>query len=246
MTRSAKFLVFAALLALMVSIAPAQPLPRAPEKADAAKATELVVERTNAYRKEKKLEPVQVDKHLTAAAEYFAKFMADSGQYGHEADGKKPAERAADHGYDYCMVLENIAYQYSSDGYDTEPLAEQFMQGWINSRGHRENLENPHVVHIGVAIVRDEVGRYYAVQKFGRPEEMMLTFSIMNEAGVEVAYTLDEEKFTLAPRHGRKHTMCITPKLRFTWEGARELEPKDGTQLTVRRNPRGQFVVNTK
>lgn len=36
--------------------------------------------------------------------------MAKTGKYGHAADGRKPAERAAAHGYEYCIVRENIAY----------------------------------------------------------------------------------------------------------------------------------------
>lgn len=41
----------------------------------------------------------------------------------------------------YCIVSENIAHQYNSLGFTTEELAEQFVQGWKNSPGHRKKEE---------------------------------------------------------------------------------------------------------
>ena len=105
---------------LIANLALAQAEPKAP---DLSKVTTQIVERTNDFRKSEKRAPVKANPELTRAAEYFAKFMAETGKYGHEADGSKPADRAKKHGYEYSIVLENIAYMYNSEGFTTDALA---------------------------------------------------------------------------------------------------------------------------
>src|SRR5437868_509403 len=61
----------------------------------------LVVDQTNAYRKQHDLPLLKTNPHLQKAAKYFAEYLAeqeladdeDDG-LDHEADGKTPAERA--------------------------------------------------------------------------------------------------------------------------------------------------------
>src|SRR5688572_11680171 len=109
---------------------------------------------------------------LAAAARDFARYMAETGRFAHDANGSQPWERAQRHGYAYCMVSENIGYQFRSRGFASEAvLAQAFLEGWKASAGHRKNLRDREPVEIGVAIVGDErTKRYYAVQVFGRPQ----------------------------------------------------------------------------
>ena len=80
------------------------------------------------------------------------------------------AERARRHGYAWCFIAENIAYQYDSRGFATESLAHGIVEGWKKSAGHRRNLLAREATHTGVAVARSEkTGYYYAVQLFGRP-----------------------------------------------------------------------------
>jgi hypothetical protein len=111
--------------------------------ADIEETAQAVVERTNAFRKSQGLEPQAVNPALAQAARDFAGFMAKTGKYGHAADGRKPAERAAAHGYEYCIVLENIAYLYRSTGYDTATLGRELVEGWRKSPEHRRNMLDP-------------------------------------------------------------------------------------------------------
>ena len=46
--------------------------------------------------------------------------------------GKEPAERVAQHGYKYCLVAENIAYEFSSAGFTTRQLAQELLEGWLS------------------------------------------------------------------------------------------------------------------
>src|SRR5688572_23814457 len=61
---------------------------------DRAKVADLVVRRTNEFRKAEGRSPVTVEKKLTEAAQGFADYMAKTDRYGHTADGTRPADRA--------------------------------------------------------------------------------------------------------------------------------------------------------
>jgi uncharacterized protein YkwD len=112
---------------------------------DLSRVGEGIIERTNAFRAEQGRGKVRSDPELSAAARYFADYMARTGRYSHTADGNQPSARAEKHGYDYCLVSENIAYQYKSAGFEAEQLAEAFTQGWVDSPGHRKNMLDPDV-----------------------------------------------------------------------------------------------------
>jgi hypothetical protein len=92
---------------------------------DLPQVQEQIVELTNELRRREGLEPLHVNSELNEAAGYFADYMARTDKYGHTADGRTPADRASAHGYDYCLVLENIAYVFRSAGYPTEQALAQ-------------------------------------------------------------------------------------------------------------------------
>jgi uncharacterized protein YkwD len=183
---------------------------------DVPKAVRLVLDRTNEFRKGEKREAVKVNPELTKAAEYFAKFMAETDKYGHEADDSKPADRAKKHGYDYCIVLENIAWMSNPAGFTTESLGGGLVTGWKESPGHRKNMLDPDVTETGVAIAHSEKsGKYYGVQMFGRPKSLAVEFKIANRSDVKLEYTIGEDKYTLDPRTIQTHTLCRAGEAKF-------------------------------
>jgi uncharacterized protein YkwD len=215
---------------------PKEPPPKA--RADVEKVTAQIVERTNAFRKEEGRAKVEVNQKLSKAAHYFADFMARNDRYGHSADGNQPAGRAKKYGYDYCIVLENIAYQYNSKDFETEALAKAFVEAWKKSPGHRKNMLDPDVTHTGVAVARSEkTGFYYAVQMFGRPHSLAIEFEISNRTEAEVSYRIGEETFRLFPRYTRTHTRCrppvVTVELPGEKGGRKTLKPASGDHFVV-------------
>jgi uncharacterized protein YkwD len=207
-----------------------------------------IVERTNEFRKEKNREPVESNARLKEGARYFAGYMARTDTYGHTADDKRPADRAKEHGYKYCIVLENIAYQYSSAGFDTTSLAKRFFEGWKESPGHRRNMLDEDVTETGVAVARsDETGVYYAVQVFGRPKSKSIDFRIENHSGAEIEYRIGDRTFPLPPRLIRTHERCRPQDLVFEFpDGEKDMKgktrtvrPEDGDRYTVVRNGDG-------
>ena len=221
----------------------------APEetKPDLSEVVQRIVEKTNEFRREHDLGAVGPDKQLKETAQYFADFMARTGKYGHIADGNTPANRAEKHDYDYCLVSENIAYQFRSTGFAADELAERFVTGWKESPEHRENMLDPDVMEIGVAVARAEDSpTYFGVQMFGRPQAAAISFQVSNEAETDVKYTVrrngSDRSFTLAPRQRRSHQRCRPAEVEFP-EPKAVHQVEDGAHYVVRPAPDGTLQV---
>jgi len=185
-------------------------------RADLDAVAKAIVERTNAFRKKEGREPVVSDGALTATAKEFAQFMAKADKYGHTADGRQPSERAKEQKYDFCIVLENIAYAFDSRGFSDNKLTDGFVTGWEKSPGHRRNMLDMDVTETGVAVARSEkTGHYYAVQMFGRPASAAIAFGIANHSERAVEYTVGDQSFTLKPRYTRTHKLCRPAEVAF-------------------------------
>lgn len=206
---------------------------------DLAAATEAVVRGVNAFRAAKGLQELETDPKLAEAAQGFADFMASADKYGHQADGSTPAQRARDHGYDYCIVAENIAYQFDSTGFTTDALATAFVEGWKGSPEHRENMLSPVMTETGAgAALSRQSGRYYAVQLFGRPASASIEFRLANDADTLVEYAVGERTFELPPRFTRRHRECRPAAIDLRWPGQQEditIRPSDGDRYRILR-----------
>jgi hypothetical protein len=201
--------------------------------ADPAETARLVLERTNAFRASQALEPVATSRELAAAANGFARYMANTGNYGHNADGRQPVERAAAQGYDYCIVSENIARVYRSGGYDAAALADDMVEGWKKSYQHRRAMVDPAVTQAGVGIAQNDRGRYFGVQMFGRPKASAIRFSVRNESRRKVEYTAGERRLSLEPRAERTHTVCRPLELTIALPKPFRASAKNGSSYVV-------------
>lgn len=209
-----------------------------------------IVEMTNAFRKDNKLGALRPNPALAAAARAFAKYLGETGKFGHQADGRQPAQRAEAQGYRYCTVAENLALNLDSRGFETRQLARNAVDGWKGSPGHRANMLQPHVTEIGVGVVRapDPDPKFISVQLFGRPEALKVEFSIENRAGATVHYSLGGEAITLPTRTIATYTRCDPDKLTFERAGtaAQPHEPRNGDRFVVRAGAGGAFAVDVE
>lgn len=113
-----------------------------------------VVSLVNAERASAGCGALRVDDRLTAAAQEHSQDMSDRGYMSHQSpEGEGPSDRAARHGYP-SGVGENVAQGQRS--------AQQVMDAWMNSQGHRANILNCSYSAIGVG----HAGRSWT-QKFG-------------------------------------------------------------------------------
>src|SRR5690606_11853733 len=116
----------------------------------------MAVEQTNSFRKEHDLSPLETDDLLQKTAGEFAAYMARTDRYGHQADDRSPAERAKRNEYACCLIAENIAYAFATEGFQTKELASNTVEGWIDSPPHRQNMLREHVTEIGVAVAQSD------------------------------------------------------------------------------------------
>ena len=97
------------------------------------------------------------DAALAKAAGAHASLMAEKRETAHGFEGERElVQRASDAGARFTLISENVA-----EG----ALATEVQEAWMNSDGHRENLLDPRVTAVGIAVVeRDH--QLYAVEDF--------------------------------------------------------------------------------
>lgn len=201
----------------------------------------IIFKRTNELREREGLQAVDRDETLDLAAQWFANFMARHRQYGHEADGREPASRIESAGYGYCRVGENIAWMQKGDETIPQPkLGRKFFEGWRDSPPHRENLLTDAFTQTGLGIARGEDEAYYAVQLFGRPDDLRFRVEIVNRTGSRLDYSLGERDFTLPVLAWRIHQLCRDESLAIGNLDARTVDAAE--KLIVRKDGQSLLV----
>lgn len=122
----------------------------------------LMVELINESRVEAGLNPLTYDDGLTTEARNHSQDMVDNHYFSHTgSDGSQPKTRMEAVGYDEQLYAENIAYGQYSSIYAHEAL--------MNSLGHRENILNPELTHVGVGVAFDSKNIPYYTINFYTP-----------------------------------------------------------------------------
>ena len=225
-----------------------------PDLPDIPRTEAAIVEMTNAFRRGEKLADVKPNAELARAARLYAEYLAKSGRFAHEADGRQPTDRAKASGYKFCMVAENLALNLDSRGFTTAKLADDAVEGWKNSPGHRKNMVQPHVTEIGVGIARapDRDPKFISVQLFGRPDSLKYQFKVDNKSAVAVTYAALGQSHAIDPRVIATHTACQPGEIVFeragSWlTGAKleaRFEARDGALFTLRSGSDGRVTVD--
>lgn len=135
---------------------------RADETFALTRQEQTLLELTNKERAKNKLPPLTASPLLTRVARAHAANMARQEKMEHKLDGKTPGQRAEAAGYRLGWIGENIAA-----GEDW-PLA-GLMEGWMNSKRHRENILSMRFTEIGLGLAKTSKGEVYYTQLFGRP-----------------------------------------------------------------------------
>jgi hypothetical protein len=177
-----------------------------------------IVAMTNAFRLENKLGEVRPNAQLAQAARAYAAYLARTNAFSHTADGRQPADRVGETGYQYCQVAENLALNLDSRGFETWALAAHAVEGWKNSPGHRRNMLTPHVTDIGVAVAQapgSSAPKYISVQLFGRPRSLGYQFAVRNEAAESVTYSFGGKTHQASPRMTITHSACQPGEVAF-------------------------------
>ena len=113
-----------------------------------------VLQLVNAERRKAGLNPLSMSENLDTAADKYSKEMLDANHFSHTGpDGSSMRQRIEDEGYtNWRRLGENIAAG--------QRTPEQVVQGWMNSPGHRANILNSSVTHMGLGFAEGDGDRY--------------------------------------------------------------------------------------
>lgn len=131
---------------------------QAPQATEASASVEVqqVLKETNAYRAENGLAPLALHQSLTKVAQQKATDMAKNRYFSHTSPTLgSPFDQMKAAGISYRRAAENIAMGQRS--------AEEVVDAWMKSPGHRANILDRNLTHIGIGY--DANGRYW-VQQF--------------------------------------------------------------------------------
>jgi uncharacterized protein YkwD len=131
-----------------------------------ASVRQSVIALTNVQRSKS----VKPDRRLDKAAQKYAEFLARTGKFDHDADGRNCGQRAIAAGFDARVVCENLYACEVPGGITSDDLAAAAVDGWMKSPGHRKNLLDGRVSAIGIGVANDQAaGKYVVVQLLGKP-----------------------------------------------------------------------------
>jgi len=125
------------------------------EKAEALSVTEEIFQLVNAHRVGIGEESLAINDLAIVLAEEHTHYMIVQNDISHDnfderSDRLFNEENASRTG-------ENVAYGQQS--------AKDVMEAWLNSQGHRENIEGD-FTHIGISVIKNNSGVYYFTQIF--------------------------------------------------------------------------------
>lgn len=111
------------------------------------------------------LPPLQVDCDLVTTARNHSFDMALRDYVEHTTpEGVKAGDRMFSATGRFFCVAENLAM---SNGYGWEKVSEEAEKQLMNSPGHRANILNPLITHVGIAIFKGQDRKLYTTQNFG-------------------------------------------------------------------------------
>lgn len=114
-----------------------------------------VLDLTNAERQKAGLAPLQSDKNLMTAARAKSTDMATNRYFSHDSPTYgSPFDQMKSFGVTYRSAAENIAQGQRS--------AQEVVNSWMNSPGHRQNILTSNFTHIGIGY--DANGHYWTQQ----------------------------------------------------------------------------------
>ena len=115
-----------------------------------------ILELINAHRISKDLRVLTILNEASKEAIVHNQYMVNQGVASHDyfyvrSQNLKDAVNAV-------TVSENVGYGFSN--------AQALVTAWLNSDGHRENIENPNVTDFGISTKKDAEGRHYFTNIF--------------------------------------------------------------------------------
>jgi hypothetical protein len=139
-----------------------------------AGAAEQLFAMANQARAQAGAPPLAWDPALAVAARKHCERMVAEGPLSHRYVGEQDlSERASFAGAHFGLIEENIAIG---------SFPREIHEEWMNSPGHRKNLLNPEVDHVGIAVIEGR-GSLYAVQDFETEVRVLSSAQVESSVG---------------------------------------------------------------
>ena len=135
----------------------------APRKPDLAGIEREVLARVNRYRRSEGLPPLASDARIAEIARGHSRSMA-AGRTGFGHGGFEGRTHALEGRIPYRRVAENVSRHVR----DPRSVPEVAVEKWVDSRGHRRNIEGPFAL-TGVGAAAGPGGSVYLTQIFVLP-----------------------------------------------------------------------------
>lgn len=133
-----------------------------PNSADVKIIENKVISLVNSERSKVGLQPLKTNWQVSRIARYKSQDMINKNYFSHTSPTYgSPFNMMESFGVKFSAAGENIAKGQRS--------AEEVMNSWMNSSGHRSNILNPTYTEIGVGLAKDNNGVCYWTQMFIKP-----------------------------------------------------------------------------
>ena len=131
-----------------------------------AEVEQKIYEKINEERSKAGVATLSYNSTMEKYARIKSQDMGDRGYFDHvDPEGNLITVKMQQDGVRYNAWGENIAYIGGVS--DADALATQFMNNWMNSQGHRENILSSNFTSVGVGVYKSG-NRVYATQEFYR------------------------------------------------------------------------------
>jgi hypothetical protein len=178
-----------------------------------------ILELANQARAQAGAPPLQWDPALATAARQHCLRMAAEGPIAHQYSGEQDVSaRAEQAGAHFSLIEENVA---------VGPDPATIHDSWMHSPHHRENLLNPTVNRVGIALVASR-GTLYAVADYERvvaeltPTQVETKVAALVEArGISILPNPATARAACALSQGMPHAKSgPEPRFIMRWQGA--------------------------
>ena len=143
---------------------PQQSAPPTPvQSATTAQIEVAIYQQINQVRQQDGLTPLKPNDRLAAVARRYSRRMAEKNFFSHTStDGSTLVDRVRRGQISYHVVGENLF-----KGTNIPQPAQNAVEGWLNSPGHRENILRPVFAETGIGVWKQK-NTYYITQLFLR------------------------------------------------------------------------------
>uniref|UniRef100_UPI0003725A5F SafA/ExsA family spore coat assembly protein n=1 Tax=Alkalibacillus haloalkaliphilus TaxID=94136 RepID=UPI0003725A5F len=130
-----------------------------PLKTEVKSIEDEVVRITNEMRQQHGLQPLESDWQLSRVARYKSRDMRDQNYFSHQSPT---------YGSPFDMIEQfNVSYQRAAENIAAgQQNPRSVVNSWMDSQGHRENILDPNMTHIGVGYAEEGQYRNYWTQMF--------------------------------------------------------------------------------